>query len=290
MNQRESILLEEYFTRMIRKEVLREDHNQLEIPFSHPNDNDIYRRPNYRHFLDHWNNIGKPGQLPSFGTERSARQYIDNEVQNILNKDIINIYSSDYGIDLDADRVTNYIDIMGPGVLTQDAIEKANEYNSIHDFVSDILYNNEQDIEKIFEDPNAFKIEMMDIWEYGFPDDLIVNDRGLIYCERALQIKDATEESSDLYNKLQRDYAWLGNAWSWKKGGAEPYCGLGGLTVILKAWASPPVIDWEETVIRNAYSLKEECEINPCGDVELFEVCLENGHKLQFKGPRIIKC
>ena len=91
MNQRESILLEEYFTRMIRKEVLREDHNQLEIPFSHPNDNDIYRRPNYRHFLDHWNNIGKPGQLPSFGTERSARQYIDNEVQNILDKDIVNI-------------------------------------------------------------------------------------------------------------------------------------------------------------------------------------------------------
>ena len=101
MNQRESILLEEYFTRMIRKEVLREDHNQLEIPFSHPNDNDIYRRPNYRHFLDHLNNIGKPGQLPSFGTERSARQYIDSEVQNILNKDIINIYSSDYGIDLE---------------------------------------------------------------------------------------------------------------------------------------------------------------------------------------------
>ena len=133
--------------------------------------------------------------------------------------------------------------------------------------------------------------------DYGFTNRLTLDDRGLLYVERAMTIprfKDTTfkneldgQENNDFYSHIQR-YSGIGNCWTWCKGASEAYCGsyYGGNSsiVVLKGYVNPRDVDWAETVYRNAYGLNYEREIYISkGNVEIDRIELVGG---QYQGQQ----
>ena len=73
----------------------------------------------------------------------------------------------------------------------------------------------------------------------------------------------------------------LGNCWTWKQGRGEAYCGNyygNNDYILLQGWVDPKSINWEETLVRNAWSLNEECEIfiNDGQIVEVDKITINN--------------
>ncbi len=138
------------------------------------------------------------------------------------------------------------------------------------------------------------------ILEYDMEGSLTYNDRGLIYMERNIQIPNFNspefsenyydrEDDKDYYTYLvnvygQGKFGGIGNCFSWEDGGGEAYCACGfgadSTEIKLKCWIDPKDINWDETVYRNCYSLKDEKEIYVNSDnakIEVFDVVVESG-------------
>ena len=98
--------------------------------------------------------------------------------------------------------------------------------------------------------------------EYHFPKGLNIDENGLIYCERTIKIPSPMETASDMayYNYITK-YSSVGEYWTWLEGNGEAYCGSGGIDITLIGRTRPEDVDWDETFMRNAYELNEECEL-----------------------------
>lgn len=90
-------------------------------------------------------------------------------------------------------------------------------------------------------------------------------------------------------------YSHIGNSWCWAKGGAEAYCGRsfkdGTSHITLKGYVNVCDIDWDETLIRNMYSLNGEMEIfiDDNKTVEIFEITDISGNKFPLKKSILLK-
>jgi hypothetical protein len=255
----------------------------LKIPFNDP------RKPyddkqNYEHFIDWLEYIGRYGQLEP--SDADVNKLIDANIENGLYlymsedmedsnlgenarmtiRDLFDECNDDENylrlyFNLPEEWYTNppydileYLDEIGgeydvskmKNVLTDDGVEKFNETMA-----------------QYFKD--SFD-------EYGFPDELTIDDRGLIYIEREIMLPNifstqvaTNREVKDYFELLKNYYKGSGPCWSWKLGCAESYCGdsygTSNTEIVLKGWVDPMSVDWAETLYRNAYSLNEECEL-----------------------------
>ena len=98
--------------------------------------------------------------------------------------------------------------------------------------------------------------------EYHFPEGLDIDEKGLIYCERTIKIPSPMKTAYDkaYYNYIVQ-YSSVGEYWTWLEGNGEAYCGSGGMDITLIGRTRPEDVDWDETFMRNAYELNEECEL-----------------------------
>lgn len=286
---------------------LFEYHTQLNIPFKGDTPNYDFKEnwENYRDFLEE---IGQYGKLPSSGyDEREIKHYCmewgleeafdfflsfeddnDGEAETAVLSEFLHNFSS--FDDLKGIMFDEYIELLKEvtknGVF--DVFEDENP-REIDEFLYKVrLRNNVDNIalsilteqgQNMYLDV-AKEYYMESFGYYGFPDNLIVNNRGLIYCEREINIPNAFDrtDNTDNYNYykiLKLNYSGLGNCWSWKQGGGfaynlEPF-GIDDTLLLLKGWVDPKSVNWTNTVYRNGYTMKEEREIyiNTGGIVEV---------------------
>ena len=165
---------------------LLEYRDDLELPFhdlgpmSTP-----YAKPNYRHFLDWLENMGKYGSLPS--STSNIDDLIDQYEPSSFDLWVDRTY------DLDPDIINewakDWLDINQP-YLNELSVLSPNEIATYLDkgYTDDIVLHQLNDIgEESW--ANFLRERFYDELDvYRFPHDLSVNERGLIYVERAIQI------------------------------------------------------------------------------------------------------
>ena len=134
---------------------------------------------------------------------------------------------------------------------------------------------------------------------------MTVNDRGLIYMERTITMPNfnspnfSYQGNKNYYNFLKKLYSDLGNCFTWAEGYGEAYCGTnygkdGCNDITLKCWVDPKDVNWEETIYRNCYPLKNEKEIyidRSGAKVEVFDVKLMAGNVngIDVSGKSLLK-
>lgn len=276
---------------------LFEYHTQLNIPFNGDTPNYDFKEnwENYRDFLEE---IGQYGTLSSSGyDEREIKNYCmewgldkafdyflsfeddnDGEAETAVFSDFLHNFN---GFD-DLKRVMfeEYVELLKE-VTDNGAFDVFDDDNprEIDEFLykaglrlnadNTALGTLTEQGQKIY-----FKIAkdyyMENFGDNGFPDNLTINSRGLIYCEREINIPNAFERTynNDDYNYykiLKLNYSGVGNCWSWKQGGGfaynlEPF-GIDDTLLLLKGWIDPKYVDWTRTVYRNGYTMRNEREI-----------------------------
>lgn len=263
---------------------LYEYYTQLNLPFNDTTGKGYDDKQNYEHFIDWLEYVGKYGQLPPSKADvseliRAAFKdgfqhylYDDSEDDNFIynaclamndlfnecdgDEDYLRLYFNlpEEWYTNPPDNITNYLEEMGwdndvaemKNVLTDEGNEKFN--SEMEDYFRGSLEN------------------------YGFPDKMTKDKRGLIYVEREIILPDifSTEVSSfddykNYFELLRNSYKGSGPYWTWAPGHGEAYCGLSycqkDTAILLRGWVDPMSVDWGETLYRNAYSLNEECEL-----------------------------
>lgn len=296
---------------------LKEYHTQTSFNFDDEG-NGFYGKHNWEHFVDYLEGMGKYGTLPpsdcsyrdlqafimdskdeAFEIKEESDNYDDgdqlamfDEVANVLEQGKNSSEIEDLFNIVDYPFLTGYYEYDG------NAEEFLEEYFDYENFDSPYDYRD------IFSNygfgefmSNVKENFLCELDDYGFTYNLTLDDRGLLYIERAMTIpkfKESTfkseldgQENNDFYSHIQR-YSGIGNCWTWCKGASEAYCGsyYGGnsSTVVLKGYVNPRDVDWAETVYRNAYGLNYEREIYISkGNVEIDRIELIGG---QYQGQQ----
>ena len=276
--------------------LLKEYYRQLNIPFHHDTENYDYKE-NWEHYVDFLEEIGRYGTLPK---SRWTNDDIFDKVEECLPYVENKLFEYD---DTEDDVYASFIDYaFEHGLLDKcfdfnkfdkDEFEKSTR--SITYYLSYIapkkrnITNFGFDLFERFKNDNL----MYRLGEFGFPDFLQIDKRGLIFVERSITIHSFDERIKN--NEFIKAYKGVGECWTWKEGHGSPYCGdNNGITVTLQGWVDPSDVDWEETVYRNAYSLNEEMELYiPNATVEVFSISVgeedEEKRKLPLKRPILVK-
>jgi hypothetical protein len=93
------------------------------------------------------------------------------------------------------------------------------------------------------------------------------------------------QNKKDTYENIM-EYEGVGHYWSWEKGGAYAHGGHGsGEIYILCAKVKAEHVDWEKTIFKNAYALKDEMEIelNQDAKVLLYDVRIDEKYDWKKK-------
>lgn len=307
---------------------LKEYHDQTVFNFD-VEGNPYYEKNNWENYVDFLEHIGKPGMLPAsewtqediYDAVENAKQKVEFDYSDIQDYQLENAFLSL----IDETYVYNRYDM--EDIFTDEFInifssfEQFKEENNYYDIsqtidrflraetdVFDDAYNLDNYLtingNKLFEKiVNEEFIEGFE--ENGILDSMTVNDRGLIYMERTITIPNFNspnfnyQGNNNYYNFLKKLYSDLGNCFTWAEGYGEAYCGRnygkGGYNdITLKCWVDPKDVNWEETVYRNCYSLKDEREIyidRSGAKVEVFDVKLMRGNVngIDVSGKSLLK-
>ena len=285
--------------------VLREYRDQLELPFEDPHTDNLYMRPNYQHYIDFLESIGRYGQLPK--SKCDIQKYVDahfddavddwwsEEADRFNGNELYDYYLKEF-FEQYQDNFYELFSI-SPQMVDEYLDDKDYTSNLIDYYLSDLG-------KKLWQDYLDFRFED-ELSAYNFPYNLTINDRGLIYVERVIVLPNLNDykfhtslynNRKDLYKHLTNNYEGVGICWSWAKNGGESYNGsefdvnLKPQSVTLRGWVKCDDINWEETLMMNAYNLSHEREIRlPYKtEVEIFEIVLSDGKKLPLKQPIIV--
>ena len=285
--------------------VLKEYRDQLQLPFQNSNiTTNKYARPNYQHYIDWLESIGKYGKLPKSECDINYHYYKhfenamidwwDHECESYTPEELKDYYYSEW-MEQHADELNNLFKL--PPHEIQDYINNGYEDDLIGYWLNNYgseLWNNY--LTERFED----KLDV-----YDFANNLTINDRGLIYIERMITIPNALEynfstyykqNQDDLYQHLSKTYNGVGICWSWKENGANAYNGSeytssNETRIVLKGWIKCEDIDWEQTLVCNAWGLNDEKEIQTVThkQVEIFEIMdVSHDVKIPLKKPIIV--
>ena len=310
--------------------ILKEYHDQTVFNFDNEG-NAYFEKNNWENYVDFLEYLGTPGELPksSWGmteienaVENAKKQnsnfyeedideydYIDaflelvydailgnnkNNKERIFTEEFFNVFN---GIEEFAEKNNYYI--------TSDVIERYLRYST------DIL--DEVDEMEGYLTPYGYSLYQTlleesfydKIYEYDMVNNMTINDRGLIYIERNITIPNFNSPkfnyngNNNFYKYLKKSFYDLGNCFSWEEGRGESYNGFGfgenGVSEIkLKCWVDPKDINWEATVYRNCYSLRDEKEIyidKSGAKVEVFDVILIRGkiNGVDVSGKSLLK-
>lgn len=266
--------------------ILKEYHNQLNIPFDEYGSEVNGYKLVYEQYIDFLESIGKYGKLPK--ENFTIGSVVETINQYLPNVHLINdIY---YG-----DEEQFLYDIEDMLWKTQkgyyDYSDYFINYEEIKDFGFDELceyYENNEILNDYGK--REFLTDILD--ENGFPYGLEINENGLIYVERIINIPEISS-TKEIYHKFKYEYDNVGECWSWAKGGAQDFGENNVLwdnkttNIVLKGWVSPQSVDWEYTVSLNvSKSLGEERELRLISDehVQIDEIEIVNG---QFENKNI---
>lgn len=286
--------------------ILKEYRDQLELPFH--NDDTIttpYAKPNYQHYIDFLESIGKYGQLPisNCDIKKYMETYFDDALEDwweeesnrFNNNELRQAYLNEFFDQHDNDLYNLF-------KLPQNEVD---EYISDDDYVTNLFdyylspYGEEQ-----WRSYLTYRFED-ELSAYDFPNKLTINDRGLIYVERTIILPQLNSyqfatsingKSTDLYKHLTRRYDGVGICWTWARNAGEAYNGTEFSTsykptnITLRGWVRCEDISWEETIMMNAYCLAHEREIRlqHGAQVEVIEVVLDDGKKLPLNHSIIV--
>ena len=292
--------------------LLKEYHGQQVFNFD-DNGEPYYKKNNYENYIDYLESIGHYGQLPpSEWTKETINNTIDNELEKIdiddndLSEDDYNyafysLIEASFFYNKDSDELFNeeFAEIIN------EYNQFLEEYNYVHDsgnleyflrnkkklyvYSEDDAYQYLTDLGEEEYDKELREAYKNHIEEYDIKWGLTLNERGLIYMEREIIIPKATSPyvrkdytgslDNDYYKILHDNYYGIGNCFSWSKNKGEAYCGnsfgVGNTHILLKCWVDPKDVNWEETVHRNCYGLRDEQEIyvdNDNAKIEVFDV------------------
>lgn len=269
--------------------------------------NFFYGKFNYQHYIDFLEHIGRYGTLKPSGMDYSdlLKMIEDNKeaalddyyTENVDDEDAYDTMKyvvAKYmkrSINSDESQILSDMAIK----LARDAFEEYGSDAYMEEVIDDNIDGANFNLFDLLT-TNGFeevKKESMDItwgrlYDYGF--DLKMNDRGLVYVERALTIPFSRayknrEDGKDTFSVLSDSFRGVGNCWSWKKGSGEAYNGVGyregSSTILLRGFVNPKDINWIYTLSRNMYGLRSEMEIFLDGgtEVEVFSVMLLTKHE-----------
>lgn len=188
----------------------------------------------------------------------------------------------------------------------EDAADSFDE-NVLNELVFDYCYDNdiemcdEDDCEielpsDIMCDPMEFIEDMDDFNEYCINlaeerifDDLIDDERNMIYIEREICVPNFINKDK-FYDLLKQDYdGKLGIWWTYCEGNAQAQWGGTGEYIRLYGYVSPEDVDWDETIRANLYLPEEkELTLKDGAIIELDCVKTVSGHTI-FKGNLLYK-
>lgn len=270
---------------------LNEYRNDLVFNFDN-NGEPYYEKDNWQHYIDFIEKIGRYGTLPQSkmgkdGTMERINKLTapellastdmgdnDSFMYDIATDLMIYIMeydngrrllSDDYQYLYDKCKETVDANSFRPSEMYVSFLEDEigwYDYPSLYDILS------EEGIEKL--EDLYYQAMLCKLYEYGFPESLTFDDRGLLYVERSVTIPKYNStavggSSKDFYEYLESKFSGVGECWSWAEGFAESYCpdsfANGSSDIILKGYVDPSNVDWAETIKRNAYDLNYEREI-----------------------------
>lgn len=264
-------------------EVLKEYRNQLTIPFD-----GIEGKYNYEHFIDYLEAIGKYGKL-------NATKYpdLDKIIEKKLSKGIDyyeNFLETDASIYTFEDFISKCSDNELENMFDIDEYEyfiEMEDYSSLMDYLNE--YGEKRWYDFFAE---SFKEKM---GYFGFPNNIIQDNRGLILVERSITIPQALSKNfknyQDYYQYLMDNYSGVGTYWSWNCGKA--YCGNNydnKESITLRGYVDPISVNWVETIAKQVYYYNEEMEIKVYDSepIEIFEIITKDEKHFPLKNPIIV--
>lgn len=289
---------------------INEYRNQLEIPFD--NKHPLYDKPTHIHVLDYLLSIStKIMDIDDFYTS-----YNKMDIMRMWDENFDAAYNSFFDFDIDHSESLKYErfllflesyplnDSDNHEYYNQETIEKFNElmesgkdiyyinrymdfdYEDGEEYLSDKgkqVYKSKDFNKSIFE--NQFD-------EYGAYDKILDNltDNGVIKIWRSISF--GKGDKVDVYTNAS-NYKGVGVYWSWDEDKAEAYWGeRDGDEYILHGLVRPDDINWQNTIYKSAYHLKNECEIEleESGAVLIYRVTHKQTDKsLPLKKPILVK-
>ena len=267
---------------------LYEYYTQLNLPFNDTSGKGYDDKLNYEHFVDWLEYYGKYGQLEGSGIKEDDIQatFVDNNIASAFKYFFHNESEDGYFIEDIGEALRNlyYTASVDEDYLRLyfafDEEMYENPLEDIGEYIEDIGLNIEDidDVESILTDEGIEKLrDLLEaefknrIIDNGIPYSLEINDRGLIYIEREITMPNAMspniprDEKNYFEYLMNNNFNGVGQCWTFMKGKGEAYCGVGygGDTdyILLQGWVDPRSINWQETLMRNSWSMNEEHEI-----------------------------
>lgn len=281
---------------------LYEYHNQLKLPFKNGQEIGYDYKENWENFVDFLEEIGKYGTLPKSewgmkdieaaiegAKDEAYAEYCDQEDNNTV---FIEAFDDLIGECNTAEKIytfaqhipeevaeeilkNNYAGRRATEILIDyDLLDPYPEENDIMYFLTD---NGREAIEKYVVDVFISQYE-----NNGVPYSFEYDNRGLVYVERMITIPKYNKDRfkhmghNDFYRYLKAHYNGVGSFWTWCPGNSDAYCANsyssdGDTQIILKGYVDPKDIEWTDTLLKNAYGLnyEQEIEINDGAIIEV---------------------
>lgn len=254
---------------------LFEDRNQLVLPFD--GRDPLHGKDNFEHYIDWLESIGKYGRLPN--ANHTVEEYYNKYFYQGFNQ--FDNESDNYG-----DLAQYFYENFPP-----------EKYANYYEYPENIESEYDVDINELTQDGYAalenisleyFKDRLSD---HDFPNSIEVNDRGLILIYRALQVPKlvgsySNNHINDYYTKLHKNYDTnVGAYWAWNIAGADTYNAAyspGDEHIVVYGLVDPKNINWEVSIMKNAYSLNNEMELelDYNAPVEIYQIL--NGKNKKF--------
>jgi len=279
--------------------VINEKMTQLNIPFD--KSDPLHGKMHHEHVQDALEDmqIMKPEQYKS-----KAYYDVENVIAGVIPK-VVKELSEDF--ERISDQVTMFIynnlkdspEYWKPTFLEEndlditddDVYQDAVEVMAIEDLSEEGL----EAWNQFFENQTSDDIYSMVV---TITDSIKEND-GLIAVWRAITFDKG--EYDDVYDAMIKGYKkGIGEYWSWEENAAEAHWGSGGKLFVMHGHVRPEDVDWEATVLKTIYNLKEEeeIEIKSDGAIKLVGMSTDKGgtptsrgkdHYIEFETPYVVK-
>ena len=264
--------------RWIVNSVLKEYHQnqQLMLPFD--GNSEPY---NYMQFMEWLEEYGTYGKLPSQ----------PGAMKELLTPDVLyNMGRSTFyygtGEELDTDGLAEaFIKFVGENkdaqILTDASLD-----------VNDIAYGNDiycpEDFSTYLTEEGYKKWKGYITWigdeamKWWISERLDINEDGLIYCERAIDMERARDryhggedKDEDYYQTLKDNYGGIGVYWSYAPGGGCVYfyTAANPQTILVKGHVSPKDVDWDTTISLDSME-EQELRVNQNAIIQIDEITM----------------
>lgn len=284
----ESMRIDENTLRQIVEGVVKEYHQnqQLILPFD--GSDEPY---NYMQFLEWLDEHSTKGTLPA---EPGTMEKIVENDTTMFDVGVSTFYYGT-GEEFDAegydDFLREFVRVNGQQMLAQ-----GQSVDSIMETIPNVE-----------ETKNYLSPTGVDVWSramiergrdtmyWWMSERLEVNESGLIYCERAIDLETLfgryhdEDHNKDYYEMLEDSYSGIGEYWSYAHGGGCVYfySAKNPTTVIIRGWVSPRSVNWSATICLDSMDEQElRLDYDATIQIDEIEAWTEDYGKINILGNR----